>query len=151
MSDLDQNNKENSDYLRAYYVLDGGAQMQFGNVINDIAPQQFTVNNLNGSTLQLVIEIKVSWFNESFTVDNIVIEGTSVVPVAATGVDLNPANLSLFLGGASANLSANVLPAEATNRAVNWSSGNPSVAIVSATGEVTPLSLGTTVITATTV
>ena len=53
------------------YVLDGGGQVQFGGVNNDINPQTFSVNDLNGSTLQLVVEIKVSWFNEAFTIDNI--------------------------------------------------------------------------------
>ena len=99
VSDLDQNQKENSDYIRAYYVLDGGAQVLFGNLRNDINPTTFSVANLNGSTLQVVVEIKVSWFNESFTVDNIVVDGTSnipslsarITPVVITKLTPNPA------------------------------------------------------------
>ena len=151
VSDLDQNNKENSDYIRAYYILDGAPQVRFGNAINDITARQFTVGNLNGNTLQLVVEIKVSWFNESFTVDNILIDGTFDGPVSATGVEVTPDTVNLFEGGAPATLSATVLPVEATNREVSWSSDNPSVAMVSPAGVVTPLSLGTAIITATTI
>ena len=94
VSDLDQNNKENSDYIRAFYVLDGGSPVRFGNAINDITPRQFSIGNLNGSTLQLVIEVKVSWFNESFTVDNIVIDGTATVPTLGARIQ-TPLSIAL--------------------------------------------------------
>lgn len=46
------------------------------------------------------------------------------------------------------NLSVNVLPSSADNKKVTWSSSNPSIATVSSTGVVTPVSGGTVVIRA---
>ncbi len=72
---------ENSDYIRAYYILDGetavaledGLQQNddFGTVIAR------TANPLNGSTLQLRIESMVSWQNEYYFVDDILVTGTT--------------------------------------------------------------------------
>ena len=149
VSDLDQNQKENSDFLKAYYVLDGGPQVQFGGVNNDINPQTFQVQNLNGSSLQLIIEIKVSWFNEAFTVDNILIDGTSTGPVAVTGVNVSPPSVTLT-EGETRILNAEVLPANATDKTVSWMSSDEAIATVSTTGEVSAVAAGTATITATT-
>ncbi|MDR2560857.1 MAG: Ig-like domain-containing protein [Holophagales bacterium] len=46
-------------------------------------------------------------------------------------------------------LSANVLPPDATNKEVQWSSNNPSVASVDSSGNVTAVSVGTAIITVT--
>ena len=51
--------------------------------------------------------------------------------------------------GESTVLAASVLPTNATNKDVNWSSSNKSVATVDNTGKITALSGGTTTITAT--
>ena len=53
--------------------------------------------------------------------------------------------------GARETFRAFILPASATNHSVTWSSSNPAVATVSATGEVTGISNGTAIITVTTV
>ncbi len=72
-------------------------------------------------------------------------------PVAVTGVTLNKATMALTAGGATGTLVATVAPATATNKSVTWSSSVPAVASVSVNGVVTPLTLGTTTITVTTV
>lgn len=60
---------------------------------------------------------------------------------------LNRDDITMHAGGASFTLEATIIPAEATNTAVTWSSSNPAVATVQE-GLVTPLAPGMTVITA---
>jgi uncharacterized protein YjdB len=69
----------------------------------------------------------------------------SFVPV--TGLTLTPETLSLKVpeGG---QLTATIVPANATDKTVNWQSSQPSVATVTQTGYVTAVSAGTVVITA---
>ncbi len=71
------------------------------------------------------------------------------VPVDATGVTLSQSALTLTIGE-TAQLTANVLPAEASDRSVTWSSSNTSVATVDSNGNVTTVGVGTANITATT-
>jgi len=72
------------------------------------------------------------------------------VPVAVTGVTLDQATMALTAGGATGTLVETVVPADATNKTVTWSSSAPAVATV-ANGVVTPLTAATTTITVTTV
>jgi len=80
----------------------------------------------------------------------------SPASTAVTGVSLNKASAGLAVGGMEA-LTATVAPANATNKAVTWSSSNASVATVSGSGAdglnglVTAIAPGTATITATTV
>jgi uncharacterized protein YjdB len=69
--------------------------------------------------------------------------------IAVTGVTLAPTAVSISSGG-SAQLTATVVPATATNKTVAWSSSNNLVATVSATGLVTAVGAGTATITVTT-
>ena len=70
------------------------------------------------------------------------------VTVPATGITLSQTELQL-IKGASAILTATVVPADATNQKVMWSSNNPSVATVE-NGTVTAVSAGNATITVTT-
>jgi uncharacterized protein YjdB len=65
-------------------------------------------------------------------------------------VTLNKSSYTLKGSSASVTLTATVSPSNATNKTVTWSSENTSVAKVSSSGKVTPVSNGTTYITATT-
>jgi len=67
--------------------------------------------------------------------------------VAVTGVTIAGASTRDLNIGQSLQLSANVAPANATNRGVSWSSGNSNVATVSPDGYVRAVSVGTTTIT----
>lgn len=72
--------------------------------------------------------------------------GGSGSTVSVTGVTLSPANMTLGLGQIAQLLYA-ITPANATNKAVDWSSSNPAVVSVDSTGKVTALSIGTAIIT----
>lgn len=75
--------------------------------------------------------------------------GGSSASVAVTGVELNKTSLTLSIGN-SETLTATVSPNNAANKAVNWSSNNPSVASVN-NGVVNAVAAGVATITATTV
>ncbi|MGN0814561.1 MAG: Ig domain-containing protein [Candidatus Coproplasma sp.] len=72
----------------------------------------------------------------------------TVNSVAVTGVSLDKTSLSLTVGN-TGELTATIAPANATNKAVTWTSSNESVATVS-NGVVTALKAGVTTITVTT-
>lgn len=61
-------------------------------------------------------------------------------PVAVTGVSLNKASTSIYVG-ANETLTATIAPADATNKAVTWSSDKTSVATVN-NGVVTGVAIG---------
>jgi C1A family cysteine protease len=74
----------------------------------------------------------------------------TAAPVSVTGVSLNKPAITIHVGETE-TLIATVLPSNATNTAVTWSSGNPDIAAVSASGLVTGVGVGTAIITVTTV
>ena len=73
----------------------------------------------------------------------------AAAPVAVTGVELNKTSTSITVGKTE-TLTATVSPADATNKAVTWTSSDASVASV-ADGVVTAHKVGTATITVTTV
>jgi uncharacterized protein (TIGR02145 family) len=68
-----------------------------------------------------------------------------------TSVSVTPATLSFGAANQTAQLTATVLPANATNQALTWSSSATDVATVSAAGLITAKAAGTATITVTTV
>lgn len=70
--------------------------------------------------------------------------------IAVSSVSLNKTTLEIYTDDASASLNATVLPENATNKSVTWSSSNLSVVTVN-DGNITPIKAGTTTITATTI
>lgn len=70
--------------------------------------------------------------------------------VPVNGVSLDKTTLSI-IEGQSGQLTATITPANATKKEVRWRSSNPSVATVSATGQVTAVAPGIAIITVTTV
>ncbi len=69
--------------------------------------------------------------------------------VKVTGITLSSNSLSLAVGKQSV-LTATVLPSDATNNNITWTSSDSSVATVAQTGKVTAKAAGTATITATT-
>ncbi|GHV66642.1 hypothetical protein FACS1894199_10480 [Bacteroidia bacterium] len=69
------------------------------------------------------------------------------VTVAVTGISLNKTTLTLTAGD-TATLTATVLPANATDKAVTWESNVPATATVDANGKVTAVAVGSATITA---
>ena len=72
---------------------------------------------------------------------------TVIKPVAATGIKINTQGASIKVGKIY-TLTATVLPSNATDKTVTWSSSNKSVATVSSKGVVTGKSSGFATITA---
>ena len=73
---------------------------------------------------------------------------TGTVPVSS--VSLDKPSYSFNTIGGTVTLTATVLPADATNKAIEWSSSKSDVAIVDANGKVTAKGNGTATITVTT-
>ncbi|WP_342409873.1 S-layer homology domain-containing protein [Paenibacillus sp. FSL R10-2778] len=95
-----------------------------------------------------VISVKVSdgALSNTYTF-NVTVNNTGDIIV--TGVTLDKPSLSLTEGEVGDTLSAVIAPANATNKTVNWSSSDETVATV-VNGVVTPVGEGTAVITVTT-
>ncbi len=70
--------------------------------------------------------------------------------IAVSGVALDTGTLNLTIGSVAPALVATVAPANATDKAISWSSDKPDVATVSAAGVVTGKAAGTAIITVTT-
>ncbi len=75
--------------------------------------------------------------------------GGTQTSVPVTGVAVSPTSASVAAGSTIA-LAATVLPSDATNRSMTWSSSDTSVATVSAGGVATGVSAGSATITVTT-
>ena len=75
----------------------------------------------------------------------------TVNPIQPTGIKATPETSTLYGLNGTVRLSANVMPSNATNKTVTWSSNNTSVATVSSDGTVKAVGYGTAVITAKTV
>ncbi|MCM1439101.1 MAG: Ig-like domain-containing protein [Roseburia sp.] len=78
----------------------------------------------------------------------VTVSAAAVQTTPVSGVSLNKNTLTLKVGG-SEKLTATVSPANATNRAVSWKSGNTQVATVDDNGNVTAVKDGTAIITVT--
>ncbi len=74
----------------------------------------------------------------------------AVDPTVVTGVGVNPKAEAILVEGGHVQLNAIVLPVTATNKNVTWTSSNPTVATVDATGCVTAVGNGVAIITVTT-
>ncbi|MBO4768891.1 MAG: Ig domain-containing protein, partial [Bacteroidales bacterium] len=105
-----------------------------------------TVTGQNGATYQRVINSSITLERRNFYTLSSTVENTSV---AVTSVSVAPTTLALNVNE-TGNLAATVLPENATDKSVTWSSSNASVASVDADGKVTGVAAGTATITATT-
>ncbi len=85
----------------------------------------------------------------STTVESIVLTLGATGPVVVTGVTVSPTSTSI-VAGQTAQLTATVLPANADNKNISWSTGDGSIASVDDNGKVTANSVGETTITVTT-
>jgi uncharacterized protein YjdB len=70
---------------------------------------------------------------------------------AVTSVTLDKTSVSLKVGAPDLNLVATVNPTTATDKTFTWTSSNPAVATVDATGKVHAVAVGTAVISATSI
>ena len=71
---------------------------------------------------------------------------TVLVPV--TGITLNHTNITIAVGQTVSVVTASILPENASNMLLKWTSDNPSLASVNAIGHITGVNVGATYITA---
>ncbi|MFC2090017.1 Ig-like domain-containing protein [Bacteroidota bacterium] len=79
--------------------------------------------------------------------DECMLKVAARVPVSA--VVVLPDSVFMTAYGEKTLLSGSVLPSDATNQSISWSSDNPSVAVVNESGEVTAIGTGSATISAT--
>ena len=152
---------------KTYYVIDGETVTAYP--ISDVTAIDMNLDSfsVNGKTISIsgADETKsVSFsapYEESCTYKFIATDKAGNVTektvnlyyndkvVSVTGVSLNESSITLDVGG-SKTLTATVVPDNATNKKVRWTSDNETAATVSEDGVVTAVAGGTAVITATT-
>ena len=125
-------------------------------LVGTLSKTELKPNETAAFTVQPKAGLDVGLYAEPLTVSNTngqkatVTATLTVNPVPVTGVTLDKNTLALFTGD-SAALVANVQPADATNKTVNWASSNPAIVTVDGNGNVKAVAAGTANITATTV
>ncbi len=127
-------------------VLPGNADNQAvtwsssdNNVVSVDATGKITANTKGSAT------ITVTTADGGKTATCTVTVTEPAAPVAVTGVTLNKNNTTIYTGRTE-TLTATIQPADATNKAVTWTSDNTGVATVN-NGVVTGVSVGTATIT----
>ena len=111
----------------------------------------FTISGLAANT-DYEIEVIVTDLNSnsnSYPLITVKTNQASSSSISVISVSINQLSLPLVLGSTS-QLTAGILPANATNKTVTWNSSDPAIATVSLSGLVTAIAPGITIITVTT-
>jgi uncharacterized protein YjdB len=133
-----RNNEYGTNGNAEYYGIEFGEDTTYNKTANSANDTAFVINVCNPS------QQKVYSFCYGAGYDREVFTG--IQTVAVTGVSLNASSGELTVNGQT-TLTATVVPANATNKTVTWTSSAPTVASV-VNGVVTALKTGTAVITA---
>lgn len=121
------------------------ASVTFVNIIwNDGNNQTQEISNVTESTCYSLKS------TSGKTIGVNVVECEAAASVSVTGVSLNKKTLQMVVGN-TATLTASVLPANASNKSVTWTSSNTATATVSSTGTISAKAEGVTTITCKTV
>ena len=128
-----------------------GGEFQFSSILGNLT--KIEVTTTYGSPIGTGWSGNV-WTGNSSTVDfEDAFNATNIVftiaedDVAVSSISLNKTSTSIE-EGKTETLSATILPAEATDKSVTWTSSNPSAATVDASGVVTAVAVGEATITA---
>lgn len=132
-----RNNEYGSNGGTEYYGIEFGETTTYNKTDDGVNDTAFTVNVFNPS------EEKLYSFHYGAGIDREIFIGEQ--NIAVTGVSLSASSGELVIGGQT-TLTATVLPSDATNKTVTWSSSAPTVASVS-NGVITALASGNAVIT----
>lgn len=132
-----RNNEYGQNGNAEYYGIEFGEEQTYAKTVGGANDTAFVVNVCNPS------EETVYSFCYGAGYDREIFTG--IQTVAVTGVNLNASSGELTIGGQT-TLTATVLPSDATNKAITWSSSAPTIASVS-NGVVTALASGSAVIT----
>lgn len=133
-----RNNEYGQNNKAEYYGIEFGESTTYNKTAGTANDTAFVVNVVNPS------EQKIYSFCYGAGYDREIFTG--VVTVAVTGISLDKTSGTLTEGG-SVVLTATVLPSDASNKTVIWTSSDTSVATVSG-GVVTAVKAGTATITA---
>ena len=135
-----------------------------GTIAPKIAPDNATIKDVSWSTSNGAVAtvsplgivtaispgtatIKVTTNNNSKTA-SCMVTVTAPVIVPVSSITVSPPTLQLAVGSSVGALTAIFIPSNATNQDIEWSSSNEAVAIVSTSGVVAPVSVGSAIITA---
>lgn len=132
-----RNNEYGQNGNAEYYGIEFGEEQTYAKTAGGANDTSFVVNVCNPS------EETVYSFCYGAGYDREIFTG--IQTVAVTGVSLSASSGELTIGGQT-TLTATVLPSDATNKAITWSSSAPTIASVS-NGVVTALASGSAVIT----
>ena len=147
---------ENSKYTDSSYNESTG-NITFYLAANDSTSEPMTANGTIATIKFKIKDTASGTANMNISMDDVTINkgeyltdyveqgGTVTVKVPATGISLNKQSLTLEKGK-SEKLVATVAPSDATDKTVNWSSSNSSIATVDSQGNVTAKAKGTAVI-----
>lgn len=133
-----RNNEYGQNNKLEYYGIEFGETTTYNKTANSANDTAFIVNVINPSQQKIYSYCYGAGYDREIF--------TGIQTVAVTGVSLNTASGELTVGGQT-TLTATVLPADASNKTVTWTSSAPTVATV-VNGIVTALKAGTAVITA---
>ena len=103
--------------------------------------------NISGLTSNSTYQVTVIATCSDGSTKQVVLSATTT-EIKVTSVSLNKNSITL-VKGESEKLIATVLPSNATNKAVSWSSSNSSIAAVDSSGVVTAVDVGSSTITVT--
>ncbi|UXX79802.1 discoidin domain-containing protein [Reichenbachiella carrageenanivorans] len=102
-----------------------------------------------GNVMGQVIRIQLNTSDLALSLAEVQVFEGDDSSVSVTGVSVSPSSASITVGGTQ-QLSATVIPSNATNQNVTWSTSNGSVATVNSNGLVSAQGVGSATITATT-
>lgn len=132
-----RNNEYGQNGNAEYYGIEFGEDTTYAKTANSAKDTAFVVNVINPS------QQKIYSFCYGAGYDREIFTGTE--SIAVTGVQLDQSSGTVTAGDV-VTLTATVLPADASNKTVTWTSSAPTVATVS-NGVVTTLKAGNAVIT----
>lgn len=132
-----RNNEYGTNGNTEYYGIEFGETTTYNKTANSAKDTAFVVNVINPSQQKIYSYCYGAGYDREIF--------TGIKTVAVTGVSLNASSGELTVNGQT-TLTATVVPANATNKTVTWTSSAPTVATV-VNGVVTALKAGTAVIT----
>lgn len=138
---FERNNEYGTNGSAEYYGIEFGETITYAKTANSAKDTAFVVNVINPSEQKIYSYCYGAGYDREIF--------TGIKTVAVTGVSLNAASGELTVGGQT-TLTATVKPADASNKAVTWTSSAPTVASVT-NGVVTAHAPGSAKITVKTV
>ncbi len=71
---------ETADYLNVYYKIDGGSQQIISENTNAFSSKTVSVSGISGNTIEIIVNAKTSYNNETYSISNITISSSTTNP-----------------------------------------------------------------------